>query len=66
MDDPSVSTLDILRIMGKLESNIFLVHSNKEIYCVMDVVDSIINYMITATKEWKEKRQIQISKKKKM
>ena len=51
MDDPSVSTLDMLRIMRKLESNIFLVHSNKEIYCVMDVVDSIIHYMIAAMKE---------------
>ena len=51
MDDPSVSTLDMLRIMRKLESNIFLVHGNKEIYCVMDVVDSIIHYMIAATKE---------------
>ena len=39
LDDPSVSTLDMLRIMRKLESDIFLVHDNKEIYCVMDVVD---------------------------
>ena len=37
--------------MRKLESDIFLVHGNKEIYCVMDVVDSIIHYMIAATKE---------------
>ena len=51
MDDPSVSTLDVLRIMRKLESDIFLVQGNKKIYCVMDVVDSIIHYMITATKE---------------
>ena len=51
MDDPLVSTLDMLRIMRKLESDIFLVHSNKEIYCVTDVVDSIIHYMIAATKE---------------
>ena len=51
MDNPSVSTLNMLRIMRKLESDIFLVHSNKEIYCVMDVVDSIIRYMIAATKE---------------
>ena len=51
MDDPSVSTLGMLRIMRKLESNIFLFHGNKEIYCVMDVVDSIIHYMITAMKE---------------
>ena len=51
MDDPSVSILDVLRIMRKLESDIFSVHSNKEIYCVMDVVDSIIYHMITATKE---------------
>ena len=50
MDDPSVSTLDVLRIMRKLESHIFLVYGNKEIYCVMDVVDSIIHYMITAMK----------------
>ena len=51
MDDPSVSTLDMLRNMRKLESDIFLVHGNKEIYCVMDVVDSIIHYMIAAMKE---------------
>ena len=51
MDDTSVLTLDMLRIMRKLESDIFLIHGNKEIYCVMDVVDSIIHYMITATKE---------------
>ena len=51
IDDPSVSTLDMLRIMRKLESDIFLVHGNKEIYCVMDVVDSIIHYMIAAMKE---------------
>ena len=51
MDDPSVSTLDMLRIMRKLESNIFLVHGNIEIYCVMDVVDSIIHNTIAATKE---------------
>ena len=41
----------VLRIMRKLESDIYLVHSNKEIYCVMAVVDLIIHYMITATKE---------------
>ena len=51
MDDPLVSTLDMLRIMRKLESNIFLVHGNKEIYCVMNVVDSIVHYMIAAMKE---------------
>ena len=51
MDDPSVLTLDMLRIMRKFGSNIILVHGNKKIYCVMDVVDSIICYMITATKE---------------
>lgn len=56
MDDPSVSTLDVLRIMRKLENDIFLVHGNKEIYCVMDIVDSIIRYMITATKECEKEK----------
>ena len=51
MDDLSVSTLDMLRIMRKFESDIFLVHGNKKMYCVMDVVDSIIHYMIAAMKE---------------
>ena len=56
MNDPSVSTLDVLRIMRKLENGIFLVHGNKEIYCVMDVVDSIIHYMIAARKECERER----------
>ena len=51
MDDLSVSTLDVLRIVRKLESDIFLVNGNEEIYCVMDVVESIIHYMIAAMKE---------------
>ena len=37
--------------MRKLDSDIILVHSNKEIYCVMAVVDSIIPYMLAAMKE---------------
>ena len=65
MDDLSVSTLDMLRIMRKLESDIFLVHGNKEIYCVMDVVDSIIHYMIAAMKECGREKSDQVSKKKK-
>ena len=67
MDDLSVSTLDVLRIMRKLESDIFLVHGNKEIYCVMDIVDSIIHYMIVATKECeREKAELDQQKEEKV
>ena len=35
--------------MKRFERDVVLVHGNKEIYCVMDVVDSIIRYMIAST-----------------
>ena len=33
----------------EIQRDVVLVHGNKEIYCVMDVVDSIIRYMIAST-----------------
>ena len=55
LEDESVPTLDVLRIMRKLERDIYMVHGNKDIYCVMDVVDSIVWYMITSTREFEVK-----------
>ena len=57
LDDESVLTLDVLRIMRKLDRDIYLVHGNKDIYCVMDVVDSIVWYMITSTREFEAKAE---------
>ena len=48
LEDPEISTGDILKIMKRFERDVVLVHGNKDIYCVMDVVDSIILYMITS------------------
>ena len=48
LEDPEISTGDILKIMKRFERDVVLVHGNKDIYCVMDVVDSIIWYMITS------------------
>ena len=55
LEDESVPTLDVLRIMRKLERDIYMVHGNKDIYCVMDVVDSIVQYMITSAREFEVK-----------
>ena len=49
LEDPEISTADVLKIMKRFKRDVVLVHGNKEIYCVMDVVDSIIRYMITRT-----------------
>ena len=49
LEDPEISTADVLKIMKIFERDVVLVHGNKEIYCVMDVVDSIIWYMIAST-----------------
>ena len=49
LEDPEISTADVLKIMKRFEGDVVLVHGNKEIYCVMDVVDSIIWYMIAST-----------------
>ena len=57
LEDESVPTLDVLRIMRKLERDIYMVHGNKDIYCVMDVVDSIIWYMITSAREFEVKAE---------
>ena len=57
LGDESVPTLDVLRIMRKLERDIYMVHGNKDIYCVMDVVDSIVWYMITSTREFEVKAE---------
>ena len=57
LGDESVPTLDVLRIMRKLERDIYMVHGNKDIYCVMDVVDSIVQYMITSTREFEVKAE---------
>lgn len=57
LEDESVPTLDVLRIMRKLERDIYMVHGNKDIYCVMDVVDSIVQYMITSTREFEVKAE---------
>ena len=57
LEDKSVPTLDVLRIMRKLERDIYLVHGNKDIYCMMDVVDCIVWYMITSTREFEVKAE---------
>ena len=57
LGDESVPTLDVLRIMRKLERDIYMVHGNKDIYCVMDVVDSIVWYMITSAREFEVKAE---------
>ena len=49
LEDPEISAADVLKIMKRFERDVVLVHGNKEIYCVMDVVDSIIRYMIAST-----------------
>ena len=49
LEDPEISTADVLKIMKRFKRDVVLVHGNKEIYCVMDVVDSIIRYMIAST-----------------
>ena len=37
LEDPEISTADVLKIMKRFERDVVLVHGNKEIYCVMDV-----------------------------
>ena len=48
LEDPEISTADVLKIMKRFKRDVVLVHGNKDVYCVMDVVDSIIRYMITS------------------
>ena len=48
LEDPEMSTADVLKIMKRFERDVVLVHGNKEIYCVMDFVGAIIRYMITS------------------
>ena len=57
LGDESVPTLDVLRIMRKLERDIYMVYGNKDIYCVMDVVDSIVWYMIISAREFEVKAE---------
>ena len=48
LEDPEISTADVLKIMKRFKRDVVLVHGNREIYFVMDVVDSIIRYMVTS------------------
>ena len=48
LEDKEISTADVLKIMKRFKRDVVLAHGNKEIYCVMDVVDSIIWYIITS------------------
>ena len=48
LEDPEISTADVLKIMKRFKRDVVLVHGNKDVYCVMDVVDSIIWYMLTS------------------
>ena len=48
LEDPEISTADALKIMKRFKRDVVLVHGNRDVYCVMDVVDSIIQYMITS------------------
>ena len=47
LEDDDMYAVDILRIMKKLERYIVLVHESKDIYCVLDVVDLTLRYLIT-------------------
>ena len=49
LEDPEISTADVLKIMKRFKRDVVLVHGNKEIYCAMNFVDSIMRYMITST-----------------
>ena len=54
LDDDSLTTLDILRLIKLLEQDVVLAHGNFSVYCVTDVIDSVIRYMVTASKELEE------------
>ena len=48
LEDLEIITADVLKIMKRFKRDVVLVHGNKDVYCVIDVVDSIIQYMITS------------------
>ena len=54
LDDPSVSTLDVLRIIKRFERDVYNVHGNQHIHSVVEVVDSIIRYMVSATRDFEQ------------
>ena len=51
LDDDTIPMLDCIKIMAKLEHDTIEAHGNKEISCIMDMAEAIINYHYTTSKE---------------
>ena len=51
LDDDTIPMLDCIKIMAKLEHDTIEAHGNKDISCIMDMAEAIINYHYTTSKE---------------
>ena len=49
--DDSITMIDIMKIMGKMEADIISVHGNKEVSCILDMAEAIISYHMISSKE---------------
>ena len=49
--DDSITMIDIMKIMGKMEADIISVHGNKEVSCILDMAEAIISYYMISSKE---------------
>ena len=49
--DDTVSMLDMMKIMGKLEADTIATHGNNDVSCILDMAEAIINYEIITQKE---------------
>ena len=51
LDDDTIPMVDCIKIMAKLEHDTITTHGNKEISCIMDMAEAIINYHYITSKE---------------
>ena len=51
LDDDTIPMLDCIKIMAKLEHDTIEVHGNKDLSCIIDMAEAIINYHYTTSKE---------------
>ena len=46
MEDKDMSTENVLKVMKEFEKDVIECHGNELIYCVMEVVEAIMRYML--------------------
>lgn len=57
LDDDDLTLSNVMKIMTQIERDVILIHGNKDISCVLDMAEAIINYQLINSMQGKRERE---------